>query len=272
MGSAAMADPSVAASVFKELDTDNDGDLSYTELSCRLADFGLGDDEIEALFTKLDKDGNGRISAEEFAEGFEHVLGAGVLAAPPQNGAQEDWTMPSAKAEAEALAAGGHGAKPADEDESSPGTGGAHVDVDLAGFVECAIACNMVFSHRLFVFLCLEGESFNIPPMRLVRGSTLAELKRFPRSDEREHWTSVKDLAMYTALGSPLPTFVSHRWGTQTTADTPDNQQALALLALLDETWGEGGWHSRRRDCHFAGTPSSSLLRRLLNGEGVAAE
>ena len=28
-------------------------------------------------------------------------------------------------------------------------------------------------------------------------------------------------------------------------------------------------WSSRRRDCHFAGTPSSSLLKRLLKGEGV---
>ena len=28
---------------------------------------------------------------------------------------------------------------------------------------------------------------------------------------------------------------------------------------------------SRRRDCHFAGTPPSSILKRLLNGEGGAA-
>ena len=32
------------------------------------------------------------------------------------------------------------------------------------------------------------------------------------------------------------------------------------------------GPNSRRRDCHFAGTPSSSLLKRLLTGEGGAAE
>ena len=29
---------------------------------------------------------------------------------------------------------------------------------------------------------------------------------------------------------------------------------------------------SRRRDCHSAGTPSPSLLKRLLKGEGGAAE
>ena len=33
-----------------------------------------------------------------------------------------------------------------------------------------------------------------------------------------------------------------------------------------------GGVDSRRRDCHFAGAPSWSLLKRLLKGEGGAAE
>ena len=32
------------------------------------------------------------------------------------------------------------------------------------------------------------------------------------------------------------------------------------------------GLHSRRRDCHFAVAPSSSLLKRLLSGEGSTAE
>ena len=32
------------------------------------------------------------------------------------------------------------------------------------------------------------------------------------------------------------------------------------------------GQSSRRRDCHCAGIPSSSLLKRLLKGEGGAAE
>ena len=34
----------------------------------------------------------------------------------------------------------------------------------------------------------------------------------------------------------------------------------------------DGGAISRRRDCHFTDTPSSSTLKRLLKGEGGAAE
>ena len=118
------------------------------------------------------------------------------------------------------------------------------VSVDLAGFIECAIATDMVFSQRFLCFLCVEGEaSFDIPPLRLVKGSTLAKLKRFPRSDEAAHIIVVKDLATYNELGCPLPTFVSHRWGTLTSADTPDNQQALALLRHLDSFWGADEWH-----------------------------
>ena len=36
----------------------------------------------------------------------------------------------------------------------------------------------------------------------------------------------------------------------------------------LPADWSATG----RRDCHFTGTPSSSLLTRLLKGEGDAAE
>ena len=33
--------------------------------------------------------------------------------------------------------------------------------------------------------------------------------------------------------------------------------------------WSKSGAASRQRDCHFAGAPSSTLLKRPLNGEGV---
>ena len=35
---------------------------------------------------------------------------------------------------------------------------------------------------------------------------------------------------------------------------------------------GPGGPTSRRRDCHFADAPSAAILKRLLKGEGGAAE
>ena len=37
-------------------------------------------------------------------------------------------------------------------------------------------------------------------------------------------------------------------------------------------SWSRRAPNSRRRGCHFAGTPSPSLLKRLLKGEGAAAE
>ena len=41
---------------------------------------------------------------------------------------------------------------------------------------------------------------------------------------------------------------------------------------IVNTTWGSDGLNSRRRDCHFADIPSPSLLKRLLKGEGGAAE
>ena len=60
-----------ARAIFKTIDTDGDGALSSSELSCRLSDFGLGDDEILALFVRLDTDGDGCIDEAEWIAGFE---------------------------------------------------------------------------------------------------------------------------------------------------------------------------------------------------------
>ena len=42
------------------------------------------------------------------------------------------------------------------------------------------------------------------------------------------------------------------------------------------QNWGSpsvtAGTTSRRRDCHFADAPSAAILKRLLKGEGGAAE
>ena len=52
----------------------------------------------------------------------------------------------------------------------------------------------------------------------------------------------------------------------------PSTQGAKAIASSLfghENRWGK---ISRRRDCHFAGTTPSSLLKRQLKGEGGAAE
>ena len=54
---------------------------------------------------------------------------------------------------------------------------------------------------------------------------------------------------------------------------------AQAAMSILQQVGGHvdfllcsnGGW-SRRRDCHFTGTPSPSLLKDLLPVEGGATE
>ena len=55
------------------------------------------------------------------------------------------------------------------------------------------------------------------------------------------------------------------RAGYLTLSDA-DGKGALMKNSVL------GGCPCRRRDCHFANTPSQSLLKRLLKGEGGAAE
>ena len=48
----------------------------------------------------------------------------------------------------------------------------------------------------------------------------------------------------------------------------PDTPSPSLLIHVLEEEGG-GVWGGRRRDCHFAAPPSGSLLKHLLNGEGV---
>ena len=43
-------------------------------------------------------------------------------------------------------------------------------------------------------------------------------------------------------------------------------------LTAYNEPGADPGTHSRRRDCHFADTPSPCLLKDLLKVEGGAAE
>ena len=105
--------------------------------------------------------------------------------------------------------------------------------MDLDGFIECAIATHMVTSQCLFAFLVLEGSSFGIPPMRLVRGSTLASLRRFPRSDETEHVVTV-DTQMYDtmveAFGNNMPFFISHREFSFPSCAKPRSHRHLNLI------------------------------------------
>ena len=191
----------VATAIFRSLDSNDDGALSSAELSGGLADFGLDDEQLQALFLRLDTDQDGEISLPEFIAGYSSL---------PELGAVQPAVQPGAG------------------------------DVDMDGFIECALACDMLFSQRLFTFLVLEGASFGIPPMRLIRGSVLADLGRFPRSDETEH-VIIVDVRQYAALEKPLPHFISHRWASPDSPDTDDNAQAAALTAYLDKSLP--GWH-----------------------------
>ena len=52
-----------ARAIFKMIDTDGDGTLSPLELSSKLSDFGISDEEIQSLFMLLDSDGDGEVAA-----------------------------------------------------------------------------------------------------------------------------------------------------------------------------------------------------------------
>lgn len=73
-----------AAAVFASLDADGDGSLSSAELSSRLSDFGLGDEEIAQLFIQLDTNGDGKIDSDEWLAGYGRfqAAAAGDTSAP----------------------------------------------------------------------------------------------------------------------------------------------------------------------------------------------
>lgn len=55
---------------FSALDTNHDGSLTRSELSCGLSDFGFDDSQIDELMTKLDANRDGKISKDEFVSNF----------------------------------------------------------------------------------------------------------------------------------------------------------------------------------------------------------
>ena len=57
--------------------------------------------------------------------------------------------------------------------------------------------------------------------------------------------------------------------GAVAVAEAYPFEMPVTLAALGYSTTSIGRDSRRREFCHFAGTPSSSLLKRLLNGEGV---
>lgn len=50
---------------FKEWDKDNNGTLSFDEVKLILQD-DYSDEQVEAMYEKCDKDGDGRVTCEEF--------------------------------------------------------------------------------------------------------------------------------------------------------------------------------------------------------------
>ena len=63
-----------AAAVFRAIDTDSSGSISMSELTSRLADFGLTDESVELvamqLMTIMDEDGDGEISEAEWGAAY----------------------------------------------------------------------------------------------------------------------------------------------------------------------------------------------------------
>ena len=52
----------------------------------------------------------------------------------------------------------------------------------------------------------------------------------------------------------------------------PEDRYDVNFVRCALELGDPGVGLSRRRDCHFTDTPSPSLLKRLVKGEGGAAE
>ena len=59
-----------AQTVFKEIDTNADGELSAEELTTKLYSMGLAEDSVTALFLSLDHDGDQTITEREFCRAY----------------------------------------------------------------------------------------------------------------------------------------------------------------------------------------------------------
>lgn len=110
--------------------------------------------------------------------------------------------------------------------------------------------CSIVFAEKAklewFDFLrCLVRTESDIPKLRLVPGSALKRLQRFPRSSEHEHFIEV-DASNVEAVYKSRIFFVSHRWAQSDSPsaasnfpDTEDHQQARLLLDWLDRDYAD---------------------------------
>jgi len=59
-----------ARSIFNMIDADKNGSLSPSELSYQLSDLGFPEQEIEALFVRMDVNGDGKVELHEFVKNF----------------------------------------------------------------------------------------------------------------------------------------------------------------------------------------------------------
>eukprot|EP01051_Picozoa_sp_SAG22_P014030 SAG22_NODE_1646_length_3900_cov_8.380952_2_plen_444_part_00 len=82
-----------ASSLFMKIDADGNGSLTLAEMSCRLSDFGLLDEQIEQLFYALDTNNDGVVSSAEFEAGFGKVeaVVSGSAAVDFKSGPVKQW-------------------------------------------------------------------------------------------------------------------------------------------------------------------------------------
>lgn len=124
-------------------------------------------------------------------------------------------------------------------------------EVSTEAFFEHAARAGALCGRALLELMLREGDSFGIPPMRLVKGAVLDVYKRFPRSSEEHLITHALPINSVDLLG-PSPQhsgsraggtaaaatfglhFISHRWASVRAPDTTENDQATALLRYLD--------------------------------------
>merc|ERR1712166_1132983 len=77
-------DTAEAMAIFKQIDEDSSGSLSWEELWRRLHDHGMEDARIEEFYLAVDKDRNGIIDCAEFCDAYARYKSYFVHAPPPQ--------------------------------------------------------------------------------------------------------------------------------------------------------------------------------------------
>ena len=93
-------DAAIVQAIFKRLDKDGNGQIDEDEMCAALSEFGLLAEDIDSIFVRLDTDGNGKVSQDEFSKGWSETMPPSLVeeqchTVVAQTGSSQDTAKPT---------------------------------------------------------------------------------------------------------------------------------------------------------------------------------